>query len=264
MGAMTATQSALLGAFLRAHRQLLPAPASISRRRTPGLRREELAERAGISATWYTWLEQGRDVRASPQALARLARVLQLSAAERDYLFELAGARDPERRAASLIVQPPAAIAAAIGALRHPAYGLDRLWNACGWNRAAGRLFRGWLDAAPPDGNQDRNLLRFVFTDPAARALIPQWKRRAARLLAEFRADFSQGAGDSQVQALVAGLARDSALFREVWQAQGVQARADGLRVTFLMPGGAEAAYRQHTFQPSDRTGHKLVMLIPD
>src|SRR5215470_11704429 len=89
-----------LGAFLRAHRERL-APNSVgidpgARRRTPGLRREELASLAGVSATWIAWIEQGRNVSVSPAALMRLARVMRLTAAERHYLFDLAGKRDPE------------------------------------------------------------------------------------------------------------------------------------------------------------------------
>jgi transcriptional regulator with XRE-family HTH domain len=99
--ASTAEQRRLLGAFLRARRErLTPAEAHIhggpARRRTPGLRREEVAQLCGLSPTWYTWLEQGRDVSVSPPALARIAEALHLTAPERAYLFELARKRDPE------------------------------------------------------------------------------------------------------------------------------------------------------------------------
>ena len=96
-----ADQRRLLGAFVRAHRERLRPEGAAGRRRTPGLRREELAARAGISITWCTWIEQGRDVKASPHALARLALALMLSRAERAYLFELSGVRDPVTLAVS-------------------------------------------------------------------------------------------------------------------------------------------------------------------
>src|SRR5438067_9546075 len=86
----------LLGAFIRAHRERLAPPKNGGRRRTPGLRREELADAAGLSVTWITWLEQGRDVAASTGALVRLAEALQLSDAERASLFDLAGKKDPD------------------------------------------------------------------------------------------------------------------------------------------------------------------------
>ena len=248
-------QRRLLGDFVRAHRERLPPEGILGRRRTPGLRREELAAQAGISTTWCTWIEQGRDVKASPQALARLARALMLSRAERAYLFELAGARDPDEPAAPEIQDAPASIIAAVEAVKHPAYGLDRLWNACCWNEAAARLFRGWLS----EGCQ-RNLLVFVFLDPMARDLIPNWKDRARRLLAEFRGDYGHSVTDPRVRALVETLRRDSALFRQAWDAQTVLDREGGLR-SFHHPEDGLVRFTQHTFSPSERPDYKLVIL---
>ena len=132
-----------LGDFLRAHRARL-SPTSlglpaIGRRRTPGLRREEVAQACGMSPTWYTWLEQGRDIAASPPALSALARALQLTPAERAYLFELADRRDPNLsgRAGEEGMDVPPALARAIAAIDGPAYLLDSLWNARAWNRPA-------------------------------------------------------------------------------------------------------------------------------
>ena len=250
-------QRRLLGGFVRAHRERLPPEGPAGRRRTPGLRREELAARAGISVTWLTWIEQGRDVKASPHALARLARALSLSRAERAYLFELAGTRDPESPAADPTGDAPASIAAAVQAVRHPAYGLDRLWNACAWNQAAERLFQGWLTP----GCQ-RNLLVFVFLDPRARELIPNWNKRARRLLAEFRGDYGHSFTDPRARALVEALGRDSALFRAAWDEQSVLEREGGLR-HFQHPEDGALRFLQHTFSPSERPDHKLVILTP-
>ena len=247
----------LLGEFIRAHRESLAPEPSLGRRRTPGLRREELAARAGISATWCAWIEQGRDVQVSPQALARLAQALALTRAERAYLFELADRRDPQRPHPRLTAEAPASLRAAVDAVAHPAYGLDRLWNACCWNDAAARLFTGWLS----DGCQ-RNLLRFVFVEPAARKLIPRWKERARRLLAEFRADYSRGLNDPRLREMVDGLRRDSALFDREWQAQSVLGREGGLR-RFTHPVRGPLEYVQHSFAPADRPDYKLVLLVP-
>src|SRR5581483_4368725 len=101
-----ADQRRLLGQFIRAHRERLRPESTGTRRRTPGLRREELAARADISVTWCTWLEQGRPVRPSPDTLARLADALALSAAERAYLFQLAGRVDPNAASASASEAP--------------------------------------------------------------------------------------------------------------------------------------------------------------
>jgi transcriptional regulator with XRE-family HTH domain len=104
---LEADQRRLLGEFVRAHRERMAPTTPTGRRRTAGLRREELAQRAGISVTWCTWIEQGRPVQASPEALGRIARALSLSRAERDYLFELAGRVDPKERAGRLRMPLP-------------------------------------------------------------------------------------------------------------------------------------------------------------
>jgi transcriptional regulator with XRE-family HTH domain len=253
---LEADQRRLLGEFLRAHRERMRPTAPNSRRRTSGLRREELAARAGISVTWCTWIEQGRPVQASPEALGRIARALSLSRAERDYLFELAGRVDPDGQRGSSADAPPSLIAA-VEAIKHPAYGLDRLWNACCWNEAAARLFHGWLD-----GDRQRNLLRYVFLEPSARALIPAWRDRARRLLAEFRADFARTFRDAEVKSFLDRLRAESAFFAEAWDEQAVQIREGGLRL-FNHPHDGLVSFTQHTFAPTERPGYKLVINTP-
>jgi transcriptional regulator with XRE-family HTH domain len=250
-------QRRLLGDFVRAHREALRPEGLAGRRRTPGLRREELAERAGISATWCAWIEQGREVQASSHALGRLARALALSHAERAYLFELAGRRDPETPVSDPAADAPASIRAVVEAVSHPAYGLDRLWNACAWNVGAEDLFAGWLGAG-----EDRNLLRYVFLSPSARSLIPDWEDRARRVLAEFRADYGRSLGDPRVRGLVDDLRRDSPLFADAWDNQTVLGREGGFRA-FVHPVRGALRFEQHTFNPADRPDHKLVLLTP-
>src|SRR3974390_2098591 len=121
-----ADQRRLLGDFIRAHRERARPVTVGGRRRTPGLRREELAVQAGISSTWCAWIEQGRPVQPSPEALARLARALELGAAERAYLFKLAGRIDPSQPDGGDGAAPEA-LRAIVAALPTPAYGLDRL-----------------------------------------------------------------------------------------------------------------------------------------
>jgi len=180
-----------LGAFLRAHRErLLPTADAAGRRRTPGLRREEIAEACGASLTWIAWLEQGREVSASARLLARLAAALRLAPAERAYLFELAGKRDPDAPASGDEALPEDALRLP-ERMTIPAYLLDGRWTARAWNRAAAELFAGWLD-----GGHDRNLMRFIFRSAAAPRLIDAWEDRARRVVAEFRADFSRRLGE--------------------------------------------------------------------
>lgn len=166
---ITSEKRRLLGEFVRTHRERMPPEAPTGRRRTPGLRREELAARAGFGATWQAWIEQGREVNASPAALARLAAALELTRAERAYLFELAGRRDPEAPDPGPAADAPVSLRAMIAALECPAYGLDRLWNACCWTPAAEHLFAGWLGCHHGKAGRQRNLLRYVFDDPSAR-----------------------------------------------------------------------------------------------
>ena len=251
-----------LGDFLRAHRARL-SPASlglpaIGRRRTPGLRREEVAQACGMSPTWYTWLEQGRDIAASPPALSALARALQLTPAERAYLFELADRRDPtlSGRAGDEGMDVPPALARAIAAIDGPAYLLDSLWNARAWNRPASALFIGWLD-----GTSDRNLLRYVFLGPVARKIIPDWQVRARRVLAEFRADSSRHLEDAALQTLVEDLRSRSALFTQCWTEHAVVDRTGGERI-FDHPREGRLSYQQIAFALANRPDFKLVMLV--
>src|SRR5690606_29872778 len=123
-----------------------------SRRRTPGLRREEVAQLCDISVTWYTWIEQGRDVSVSPCVWARLATVLQLNRAERHYLFELAECADPEHGRDA--VDPlPGDLASCVDSITVPADVLDTCWNVLARNQPMLRLFDGW-----PDRDENPNL----------------------------------------------------------------------------------------------------------
>jgi transcriptional regulator with XRE-family HTH domain len=252
------SQHRTLAEFLRTHRAKV-SPSVRGRRRTPGLRREEVAELAGISGTWYTWMEQGRDVSVSPATLDRLAKALQLSAAERTYLFELAGKRDPTAPPSQAKAAPPD-LNDVVAVVRTPAYVLDGLWNAVAWNRHAEQLFRGWLDGAHAN-NPTRNILRFMFAAPAARKLVDHWEDRCRRISAEFRADYAKRLDDPAMQALVDDLKRASKFFAETWEEHLVLSREGGER-TFNLPTGLQS-YRQSTFNFAARPEFKLVILTP-
>lgn len=248
-----------IGVFIRTHRERAsPASAGLpagGRRRTPGLRREELAQLCGVSPTWLTWLEQGREVSPSAALLARLAEVLQLTAAERGYLFTLAERLDPREGGGEGGAEGLDAMVAAIHA---PAYILDRQWDALAWNGEAAGLFAGWLDR---QGGRP-NLLRYMFGEPGARALIADWPERAHRLVAEFRADAGKHAAQPPLSDLVDELARGSADFAALWTRQEVAAREGGLR-RFHHPQRGTLAYQQATLRLAQRPDLKLVMLLP-
>lgn len=248
-----------LSAFLRALRERQSAAAhgfgGGQRRRTPGLRREEVAQISGLSVTWYTWLEQGRDVSASAAALSRLARGLRLSRAERAYLFELAGKRDPDRSPVG--DDPPDTVLACVDAVAGPAYILDRCWSARRWNAKAARLFAGWLDASG-----ERNLLRYLFLRPEARSLIQDWEVRARRVVAEFRAATTSYLDDPEVRQLVDELNGESRDFKRLWATQGVMAREGGER-TFNHPAMGRLHYQQVSLSLAGWPDFRLTMLIP-
>jgi transcriptional regulator with XRE-family HTH domain len=251
-------QRHLLGAFLRGHREALaPDPATPGRRRTPGLRREEVARMCGLSTTWYTWVEQGRDIALSAAALARLADGLHLTLAERTYLFELTRRRDPSPPATgSPGATAPDVLLAVLRATTVPAYLLDRLWHVRGWNDPAGRLFAPWFDSG------ETCLLRYVFLDPTARTFIWDWEDRARRLLAEFRADTAHDPDEPGMRTLLEGLQQDSAPFARFWNNHAVLAREGGKRV-FNHPLDGTVCYRQLTLVPASHADHKIVMLLP-
>jgi len=256
---LDATPARALGEFIRAHRERL-SPQEVGlppgpRRRTPGLRREEVAQLCGVSPTWYTWIEQGRPVSASADALARIAVALQLSRAERAYLFELAAQRDPAEPDVAATDLPPT-LAATVASIASPAYVLDRQWNALAWNPSAAALFTGWLD-----GDHDRNLLRFTFMSPAARTLIVDWETRARRLAAEYRADSIRHQNDAPTRSLIDSLSAASDAFSRFWASQDVNEREGGQR-QFNHPRDGHVVYHQITFKPAHREDLKLVVLV--
>jgi transcriptional regulator with XRE-family HTH domain len=252
-----------LGDFIRAHRERITPdsvglPSGSSTRRTPGRRREELAQLCDVSPTWLTWLEQGREVSASGKMLARLAEVLRLSVAERAYLFSLADRLDPRQaEEGDGIDESLDDIVAAINA---PAYMLDRQWNAAAWNAQAATLFGGWLDVGKESPSRP-NLLRFMFRTAAARGLIVGWEDRARRLVAEFRADIGKHAGDHALAALIAELSAESEEFLQLWSLQDVVGREGGQR-SFQHPRLGELNFNQVTLHLAKRHDLKLVMLL--
>jgi len=252
-------QAHTLGSFLRSLRERqIPSAHGIarhSRRRTPGLRREEVAQICGLSPTWYTWIEQGREVSVSSSTLAGLARGLRLSRAERAYLFELAGKRDPDKQRDS-VEDIPAAVLACVDAIAGPAYILDRMWTARRWNAKAAHLFSGWLGT---DG--EHNLLRYIFLCPEARRLICDWEERSHRVTAEFRAAMTSHMDDPELRNLIFDLSRQSTDFARCWEMHGVVAREGGLR-TFNHPTDGFVRYQQVSLTIAGWPDLRLTMLL--
>jgi transcriptional regulator with XRE-family HTH domain len=209
-----------LAEFLRARRAAvnprdvgLPEPDrhDSGRRRAPGLRREEVALLAGVSVSWYTWLEQGRPINASRQVLDALARTMRLDAAQHAHLLALAS--DPES-SSPVDIDVPDAIARLLGALDpSPAYVLGPRWEFLAWNDAQARLFPQVTELE----SRQRNLLWIVFAAPSIRDLIVDWENEARFLLAQFRADTASMRDDPLVAELVGELRDTSDEFRTWW-----------------------------------------------
>ncbi|MFD0202439.1 MULTISPECIES: helix-turn-helix domain-containing protein [Saccharothrix] len=203
-----------LGGFLRARRDRV-APEHVGlaagrRRRVRGLRREELAQLAGISVDYYVRLEQGRATQPSPEVLDSLARALDLDAAERKHLATLAAAGEgppPRARVSPLLRR----LLAAAGDF--PAFATDHRLDVVAWNDLGSELFGGLADP----GRRDRNNARFLFLDDASRAVFPEWERRAAEAVGQLRVAAGRYPDDAELAALITDLSARSAEFRRIW-----------------------------------------------
>jgi transcriptional regulator with XRE-family HTH domain len=244
------------GDFLRSRRERL-TPKSVGlasgrRRRTAGLRREEVAELAGIGVDWYVRLEQGRTVNPSITTVDALARALRLSKAEHAHLRALA--RDADRRA-FVIEAVPDQIRRLIDGLTQPAYVTGRRWDVLAWNAAAeeifgfGRLVEG-----------DRNVLLLMLTNPKTReAFGDGWAEEAKRMVAQFRATHDMWAGDPAFIALLERLRQGSPDFSRWWGAHEVRGTASGRKLLYHPRKGA-LHYEYASFQANDDPALKLVI----
>lgn len=218
-----------LGTFLRDRRTRLdPAAFGIvgGRRRTRGLRREEVAQRANISPTWYTWLEQGRGGAPSPDVLNRIATALMLTAPEREHLFMLALGRPPEVRYTSSDGVTPRLqrVLDALGP--SPAIVRTALWDVVAWNEAAAAVLTdyGTLPAA------ERNVLRLMFANQRVRASQEDWESVARFVVGAFRADAARVGATAEIGAFVEELSALSPEFATFWRDNDVRAHGDGVK----------------------------------
>ena len=251
-------RAAEVAELLRARRaRLQPAevglPAS-SRRRTPGLRREEVAQLADISAAYYTFLEQGRDIRPSHQVLDALARALRLTAAERAHLIELV--HGPATGAADGDDELAPELAAIVDRLDPwPAYVTGRCWDVLAANLACRALWADW-PALPPD---QRNILWWTFLHPAARSVLADWKSEARAQLARFRLAAARHPGDEQFDSLIARLLAGSPQARAWWPEHEVGPLSSGTK-RIRHPALGVTEFRHVVLQTADDPEQKLVV----
>jgi transcriptional regulator with XRE-family HTH domain len=221
-------QANTLATFLRDRRTRLdPAAFGFTgRRRTPGLRREEVAQRANISPTWYTWLEQGRGGAPSADVLDRIASGLMLTDLEREHLFILALGRPPEMR-----YRPVQGVSPRLQRLLDafdacPAFIKTATWDVLAWNQAAAVVLTDYA-TLPPD---QRNILRLVFGNPAIRAKQKDWEGMARHLVGAFRVDAARAGAVKEIADLVEELCRTSADFARFWNENDVYAPSEGVK----------------------------------
>lgn len=230
---MPANTFSSLGDFLRSRRTRLdPASFGFSgRRRTPGLRREEVAQRANISPTWYTWLEQGRGGAPSAEVLDRICSALMLTDAEREHLFMLGLGRPPEIRYKSVESVNPRLQRLLDTLDACPAIIKTATWDVVAWNRAAAVVLTDY--GALPAGQ--RNILQFLFRNPAVRAKQHDWDSVARFVVGAFRADVARAGLVSEVGELVDELRSASAEFDALWRDNEVLNQGDGNNLKRLL-----------------------------
>ena len=218
-----------LGTYLKDRRTKLDPVAlgfTAQRRRTPGLRREEVAQRANISATWYTWLEQGRGGAPSADVLDRIARALMLTDVEREHLFLIGLGRPPEVRYQAAEAVTPR-LQRVLDALAYsPALIKTATWDIVAWNAAASALLIDY-GSLPPE---KRNVLRLIFRDPQVRAAQYDWESVARFVVGVFRADVARAGVAAKVEALVDELCRESPEFAAMWRDNDVRAHGGGVK----------------------------------
>jgi transcriptional regulator with XRE-family HTH domain len=245
-----------LAEFLRTRRErLTPAAAGIpvsQHRRTPGLRREEVAELARIGTSWYTWLEQARDIRPSEFVLRRIASALRLDEAEERYLLRLA--LEPPRPQA-VDEEVPSAILAMLHAFDGPACVTSPRWDLLAHNAVAEAVFD--YQRIP-----HRNLLRNMFTRES-QALFPDWERQARDKVSRFRAECAGLLREPSVLSLVDELKRASDAFRQLWAEHTVAPTGGGQR-TVDHPIAGMLSFNELTLCPVDRPGVRIEVLVPD
>jgi transcriptional regulator with XRE-family HTH domain len=252
-----------LADFLRTKRaSLQPEDVGLpdgGRRRTPGLRREEVALLAGVGTTWYTWLEQGRDVRASLEVLEALSRALRLSPAERSHVILLGRGEQagPCKAPAEEVSPTLRRLVENMGP--GPTYLLGRRWDYLAWNESFERVF-SWEPGPDP---LSRNHVWVWFMDPSRRKLCSSdWATSARLLVAKFRADSARNIGDPAFEELVSALEASSPEFRKLWKKHEVAGVGTG-RKDLDHPVVGPLVFDHAVFNHGDLGEQRLVVYSP-
>ncbi len=256
-----ATSPHLHGSYLKDRRSRLDPAAfgfSSQRHRTPGLRREEVAQRAHISAAWYTWLEQGRGGTPSADVLDRIAEALMLTAVEREHLFLLGLGRPPEGRYQQRQGVTPR-LQRVLDALDpSPALIRTATWDVVAWNRVATVMLADYGALAPGQ----RNVLRTMFFDPGARTLQYDWESVARFVVGAFRVDVARAGAATAVANLVDQLSRESPEFDAMWRDNPAPAHHEGVK-RIRHPRFGAFAFEYSAFAVDGRPDLTMVVYNP-
>ena len=250
-----------LAAFLRSRRERISPEQvglpAVGRRRTPGLRREEVALLAAVGVTWYTWLEQARDIQVSSQVLDAIARGLLLDATEREHLFILAGTADPAPPAVCPTITPSVALVMAqLEPL--PCVAVNRRYDILAYNRTYGRMI-GDLDAIAPE---DRNMLLLCFTNPVWKRALVDYDAATSMMVAKFRSAMADHVAEPAWKALLKRLILASPEFEAKWQQHEVRNAANGEK-RFLNPHVGLLHFDFTTLWLGPREGTRLISYTP-
>ncbi len=258
---MPATHDNLLGTYLKDRRTKLD-PATfgfpMTRRRTPGLRREEVAQRANVSATWYTWLEQGRGGAPSADVLDRIARALMLMDVEREHLFLLALGRPPEVRYRAVEGVSPRLQRILDAFENSAAIVRTATWDVVAWNRVATVVLTDYATIVP----EERNILRMIFCNPHVRAAQHHWESVARFVVAAFRADVARAGASASIKEFVEEMSRISPEFDALWRNNDVRAYGEGAK-TLHHPVMGTINFEYSSFAVDGRPDLSMVVYNP-
>jgi transcriptional regulator with XRE-family HTH domain len=233
----------------------LPVP---QRKRTEGLRREDVASLSGVSVSWYTWLEQGRDMRVSDEVLERISQTFKLSEDERIYLFSLVQHRPPRLPCEPRFEAPPE-IVRMIERVTMPAVVMNLRWDVLAWNRLNSMMFRDYAETPVAE----RNLVEILFTRPSYYHEPAEFEKMARRVLAKLRVDYSKSGDDPRFQALIRRLEMLSPVFRRVWRAPEINIRSYGIH-RFKHPQYGDLAFEHTSYVPDGHPTVRVVLCTPD
>ena len=250
-----------LSRFLKSARaRLSPAEVGLppgERRRTKGLRREEVAALGGMSVTWYTWFEQGRDVHLSVPMLERLARTLKLDTTEREFLFALAQHRPPPLET-QIDEEIRPATQEMMDSLSIPALVIVEDWTVIGWNRLVARAFRDYGQLP----RHERNLFRILMLSERYQTDPEHYREMGRRLTARFKWDYSRTTKPEIFDQIIAEMIERSELFREVWQESDILPYFEHVN-TANMPEVGDISFRHTSYAIEGSPGQRLILFAP-